>query len=162
MMRQSNASMTEGIAMVERTAAAIRSVNETIAKASAVSQEIVARSVAMNDSSQRITENVVSVASTVGESAAAAEQLRSTAETIAATVERIAAAAESQSAVASQVASASAEVASGVGEIAATAEGLRDQATALDEIVGRFKTGSQALAPLGAAPALTGGALQLV
>jgi methyl-accepting chemotaxis protein len=143
-MRQSNAAMHEGIAMVERTASSIRSLNATTVQTSAVARSIAERSAAMNASSQRITENVSTVAGTVSESAAAAEQMRSTAEMIAGTVKTIAQSAESHAAAASQVASASAEIAAGIQEIAATTESLRDQSQSLDDIVGRFKTGAQA------------------
>jgi methyl-accepting chemotaxis protein len=137
-MRQSSASMADGIGLVERTAGAIRTLNDTIAKAGTVSKQIAERAVAMNESSQRITDSVVSVAAVIGESAAAADQMRATAGMIAETVQTIARAANDQSAAALQVASSSAEIAAGVQEIAATAEALREQADDLDEIVGGF------------------------
>lgn len=162
-MRQSNTAMNEGIEMVERTASSIRSLHATMTQASGVARSIAERSVEMNESSQRITDNVTSVASTVGESAAAAEEMRSTAETIAETVKTIATSADTQSAAAGQVATASAEIAAGVQEIAATTESLRKQAESLDEIVGRFKTGSaqaQAASSSGGLVPIRSGSLQ--
>jgi len=137
-MRSSDASMQGGLAVAERAAGALATVEGAIAQTSLVASELAERARAMREASAQVTSSVAVTASATEESAAAATQLKTTTLEVTAAIVPVASAAEEQSAAARQAAIATTELANGVQEIDATARHLREQAEHLDGLVGRF------------------------
>ncbi|MBV8748762.1 MAG: hypothetical protein JO103_03505 [Candidatus Eremiobacteraeota bacterium] len=155
-MRGSSKSMSDGLTVADRASAALTAVAQAIRTTTGVADDLARRAGAMRDASTTLTENIASVAAAIGENAAAAGEMRLTTQSVTEVMAPVARTADEQSIASSQAALSTSELAVGVQEIDATARALREQTTALDELVEQFRIGDALAAPERAL-ALSGG-----
>jgi methyl-accepting chemotaxis protein len=139
-MRESTVSMSRGRDIAERTKVSLGSVADSMASASAVAEDLVARSNRMRESSATFSSTIASVSAVVDENASAANELRTTAHLVMTAVVPVSTMAKEQADAARGAASATAELAAGVQQIDASTRSLREQSSELAGLTNAFRT----------------------
>jgi methyl-accepting chemotaxis protein len=145
-MRSSSASTESGIAVSQKTSAALQSVGSSIATTTRVAESLAVHATAMRDASARVTENMASASTAVEQNAAAAAEMRSTTDHVTRVMLPVAATATQNAEHAREAAQSTRQLALGIAEIDATARALSEQAGQLERLLAQFTIADSRLA----------------